>query len=89
VEQAAADGADYALVAPVFDTASKPGMKPMGLARFAEICRTATIPIFALGGVDETNARDCLDAGAKGLAGIRLFQQAPDLTLLCNRLRAI
>jgi thiamine-phosphate diphosphorylase len=89
VERAAQAGADYVLVAPVFDTASKPGMKPMGLARFSEICLRSPIPVFALGGVTSENARSCVDAGAKGLAGIRLFQQAPDLAALCGQLRAL
>jgi thiamine-phosphate pyrophosphorylase len=89
VERAAEAGADYVLVAPVFDTASKPGMKPMGLAAFGEICRRAAVPVFALGGVTESNARSCIEAGAKGLAGIRLFQQAPDLDRVCRQLRAL
>ena len=89
VELAAEAGADYVLVAPVFDTASKPGMTPMGLAAFAAICRRATIPVFALGGVNVENARSCLDAGARGLAGIRLFQQSPDITELCRKLRSL
>jgi len=89
VERAAAAGADYALVAPVFDTASKPGMKPMGLDRFREICQQSSIPVFALGGVTLANARSCVDAGASGLAGIRLFQQAVDLSDLCGRLRSL
>ena len=89
VELAAEAGADYVLVAPVFDTASKPGMTPMGLAAFAAICRRSSIPVFALGGVSAENARSCLDAGARGLAGIRLFQQSPDITELCRKLRSL
>ena len=89
VEQAAEGGADHVLIAPVFDTASKPGMNPMGLEKFAAICRRSSIPVFALGGVSAENARMCVDAGAKGLAGIRLFQQSPDLASLCQRLHAL
>jgi len=89
VIQAGAAGADHVLVAPVFDTASKPGMKPMGLDRFTEICRRSPIPVFALGGITLENARSCIEAGAKGLAGIRLFQQSPDLASLCHDLRSL
>ncbi|MBI4480175.1 MAG: thiamine phosphate synthase [Acidobacteria bacterium] len=89
VELAAEAGADYVMVAPVFDTASKPGMTPMGLAAFAAICRRSPIPVFALGGVSAENARSCLDAGATGLAGIRLFQQSSDLSSLCDQLRSL
>lgn len=89
VEQAAAGGADYALLAPVFATASKPGMTPLGLESLAAICRRSTIPIFALGGITAENARACLQAGAQGLAGIRLFQQAEDLPALCQFLHSL
>jgi thiamine-phosphate pyrophosphorylase len=89
VERAARDGADHILVAPVFDTASKPGIQPMGLERFGEICRRSPVPVFALGGISLANARWCLDAGAAGLAGIRLFQQSPDLGDLCHNLRGL
>jgi thiamine-phosphate pyrophosphorylase len=64
-------------------------MKPMGLAAFSEICRASSVPVFALGGVSEANAKSCVDAGAKGLAGIRLFQQSPDLATLCRYLRTL
>jgi len=86
VERAAEGGADHVLVAPVFDTASKPGMMPLGLETFSGICRSSRIPVFALGGVTLGNARSCIDAGATGLAGIRLFQQTPDLNAICAQL---
>jgi thiamine-phosphate pyrophosphorylase len=89
VERAAAEGANHVLVAPVFDTASKPGMQPMGLEKLAEICRRASIPVFALGGISLENARSCIDAGASGLAGIRLFQQSADLAALCRQLHSL
>jgi len=39
-----------------------------------EACQ-AKIPVFALGGVTVKNAAACLDAGAAGIAAIRLFQE--------------
>jgi thiamine-phosphate pyrophosphorylase len=89
VRAASEAGADLVMVAPVFDTASKPGMQPMGLERFAEICARSPIPVFALGGVTPENARSCIAAGAKGVAGIRVFQQAADLGALCAQLRRL
>ncbi len=89
VEQAVAGGADYVLVGPVFPTPSKPDAPTLGLAGLAEICGRASAPVFALGGVDLENAPHCIAAGARGVAGIRLFQQAADLQAVCERLRSL
>ena len=89
VERAAAEGADYALLGPVFATPSKPGAQPLGLQRLAEICGRTSIAVFALGGVDLGNAGECIAAGARGVAGIRLFQQASDLEAVFRHLRAL
>lgn len=74
VFQAEADGATFAVFAPVFEKRNAPGMQPAGLAQLREACR-AKIPILALGGVTVQNAKQCLEAGAAGIAAIRLFQE--------------
>ncbi|MBI4459419.1 MAG: thiamine phosphate synthase [Acidobacteria bacterium] len=89
VEQAGRQEASYALLGPIFDTPSKPAAKSLGLAAFAQGCRRASIPVFALGGVDLSNAPACIQAGAAGLAGIRLFQQAQNLEEVCHQLHAL
>lgn len=78
VAQAEAHGADFALFGPVFekDGESNPG----GLDQLRQACRrpygaTATMPVLALGGITRANAQRCVDAGAAGIAGIRLFQE--------------
>ena len=89
VEQAAQQEASYVLLGPIFETPSKPGAKPLGLPALAESCRRASIPVFALGGVDLGNAPACIQAGAAGVAGIRLFQQAQNLEEACGRLHSL
>jgi thiamine-phosphate pyrophosphorylase len=55
----------------VLGASSLPGV---GLDLLAAACAVAgTMPVFALGGVSAENAKDCIDAGAAGVAGIRLF----------------
>ncbi|MDQ2856181.1 MAG: thiamine phosphate synthase, partial [Acidobacteriota bacterium] len=53
--------------------------EPLGLEKLAEVTTTlAPFPVLALGGVTVDNARDCLRAGAAGIAGISLFNQVSD-----------
>jgi thiamine-phosphate pyrophosphorylase len=69
VEQAVALGADYVTLSPIFASASKPDYGPaLGLKTLAEIAKMMPIPIYALGGIDESNATACRVAGAAGVA---------------------
>ena len=74
VIRADSEAADFAVFAPVFEKDNAPGRQPTGLAALHEACR-AKIPVLALGGVTMENAASCLEAGAAGVAGIRLFQE--------------
>lgn len=72
----ASEFADMILFAPVFEKRldGEVVVPGVGLERLAEACIAAgDVPVFALGGVDAANAQACLDAGAKGVAGIRMF----------------
>jgi thiamine-phosphate pyrophosphorylase len=71
VAAAAAQGADLALFAPVFE---KPDSMPVGLEALGNVCRHK-VPVLALGGITLENAAACVEAGAAGIAAIRLFQQ--------------
>jgi|SRR5215468_1189899 len=85
VRQAAIDGADLAVFAPVFEKQSAPATKPAGLDALRAACQHK-IPVLALGGVTQENAADCLRAGAAGIAAIRLFQDH-DLKEVVRRLQ--
>ena len=74
VAAAKASGATFAVFAPVFEKKNTPGTKPTGLAQLREACKI-DIPVLALGGITLANARSCLEAGAAGIAAIRLFQE--------------
>lgn len=74
---------DFAIFGPIFE---KDGVKTRsGLALLRRACRHR-IPVLALGGVTLASARECLDAGAAGIAAIRLFQQ-DDIASVVGRLR--
>jgi thiamine-phosphate pyrophosphorylase len=84
VAKAAAAGATFAVFAPVFEKKDAPGTEPAGLAQLREACR-APIPVLALGGITVENANSCFEAGAAGIAAIRLFQEN-DLTRIVRTL---
>jgi len=81
------DGADFAVLAPIFEKAGT-SLKGIGLQVLHHACTESRLPVLALGGVNIDNARGCLDAGAAGLAGIRLFQQG-NLAETMKRLREL
>ena len=87
---AASGGADYLFFGPIFATPLKAAFgAPQGLERLAEVCRAVPIPVLAIGGITLANASACLAAGASGIAAIRLFQDARDLTSLVQSLRQL
>jgi thiamine-phosphate pyrophosphorylase len=85
--QAARDGASYLFFGPVFATPSKAAFgAPQGLARLREVCSAVNIPVLAIGGITVENAVDCCAAGAAGVAGIRLFQEAGNMAAVVAKI---
>ena len=73
-------GAAYIGAGPVWTTPSKPDADPaIGRDGLAKICRAVSIPVLAIGGVDASNAGDCIRAGAAGVAVIRAAAEAREL----------
>ena len=65
--------ADYVTFGPIFRTGSKPGAIGTGVEMLAHIAECSPMSVFALGGIASSNIRDCLEAGAAGIASISLF----------------
>lgn len=88
-EVAQRGGADFVVFGPVFATQSKEKYgPPTGLAMLEDLAtELAPFPVLALGGVDVTNARDCVRAGAGGIAGISLFEEPDGIREVVRKLR--
>jgi len=84
VRRAEAEGADFAVFGPVFEKVGTP--LHAGLDALREACR-GRVPVLAIGGVTLENARSCIEAGAAGIAAIRLFQQG-DIANVVKNLRS-
>jgi thiamine-phosphate pyrophosphorylase len=66
------EGADFAVFGPVF---ASPGKGPAtGVEALGRAVVVSPVRVFALGGITWENAPLCLEAGAAGIAAIRLFQ---------------
>jgi len=76
--------ADFVVFAPVFGKEGPP-QTPAGVDMLRTACGHR-VPVLALGGVTVENAQLCTEAGAAGVAGIRLFQNG-DITEIVAKLR--
>ncbi|MGA2814500.1 MAG: thiamine phosphate synthase [Candidatus Acidiferrum sp.] len=89
-QSAAAGGAGYIFFGPIFPTPSKAAFGPaQGLRRLAEVCRAVEVPVLAIGGITLENARECRESGAAGIAAIRLFQNAAEISAVVAGLRSL
>ncbi len=60
---------DYFFFSPIFATSSKPDQTGVGLELLRNFCVAAgKVPVYALGGITPARAKECLDAGAHGVA---------------------
>ncbi len=80
VRAAEQGGADFVVFGPVFETSSKKEYgEPVGVEALHEVASRLSIPVLALGGINLSNFREALDAGAAGVAGISMFIETQDL----------
>ena len=57
-------GASYVVAGHIFETDCKKGLEPRGLKFVEDLSSVLTIPIFAIGGIDEKNSQSVIDSGA-------------------------
>lgn len=74
-----ARGADYVGIGPVFSTASKKDAgSAIGVAEFKRLAVATGLPAVGIGGINSSNARAVIDAGAAGVAAIASVMGAQD-----------
>lgn len=57
-------GASYVVAGHIFETDCKKGLEPRGLNFIKKLSSILTIPVFAIGGIDENNSQSVIDSGA-------------------------
>jgi thiamine-phosphate pyrophosphorylase len=80
--------ADYIGVGPVYATPTKEGRPPVGVELVRHAAEHATVPWFAIGGIDRTNVEHVVAAGATRIAVVRAVGEAADPEAAARELRA-
>jgi thiamine-phosphate pyrophosphorylase len=76
--RAAAEGASYVMLSPIYETGSKPGAAARGCDWLRSACAGLSIPALALGGITAARVAEVLAAGASGVAAAAALGAAPD-----------
>ena len=70
-KEASKHGANYVAVSPIYHTKTKHDAgHPVGIELLKKVKENVTIPVIAIGGIDHSNARSVVEAGADGLCAI-------------------
>jgi len=86
---AARSGIDYLLFGPIFFTPSKEAFgAPQGLDALHELCRSVSVPVFAVGGITPDKAFACIESGAYGIAALSPFLDVDALPWTINRFQS-
>jgi thiamine-phosphate pyrophosphorylase len=90
-EQIAAAGEeapDHISVGPVWETPTKQGRAAVGLDLVRHAAGEASLPFFAIGGIDPGNVAEVLAAGARRICVVRAIRDADDPAGVAAALRA-
>jgi thiamine-phosphate pyrophosphorylase len=88
-EEAQSLGAAYVIAGHIYATDCKQGVPPRGLSLLRQICRAVTLPVFAIGGIGESNAREVLESGASGFCVMSEAMTCQDPGMLVQNLQSL
>jgi len=84
----ASEGADYLGVGSIYVTTTKPDAgPPIGVEGLVRIIQAVSIPVVAIGGINEDNVAQVIEAGAAGAAVVSAVMAARDVARAASRLR--
>lgn len=78
-KQAQKSGADYIAIGPVFKTPTKPDYKPVGLKTLKRAVQNISIPVCAIGGINQENIKTVKGYGAAAVCVVRAVCQAENI----------
>ena len=80
------EGADYVGIGPIFDTLSKKIVKPIGLDIVPKATDILRVPFFLIGGINEGNLNQIIEAGGRRIAVISAVVLSEDVKSAAARL---
>ncbi|HUS82135.1 MAG TPA: thiamine phosphate synthase [Dehalococcoidia bacterium] len=80
------DGADYVGVGAIFSTMGKEVTRPASPERLREVIAAVDLPVVAIGGINEGNIDEVIEAGADAVAVISAVCLADDVEAAARRL---
>ena len=86
---AVASGADYVGCGPAFATPHKPQKDVIGPRGVADVVASVDVPVFAIGGIEETNLDQLTKVGVRRVCVIRAVGDATDPETAARRMRAM
>jgi thiamine-phosphate pyrophosphorylase len=87
---ASVSGADFVVFGPIFETVSKCQYgEPLGLTSLNRVTQElGSFPVLALGGITVDKVAECIRAGARGIAAIRMLNDLSLLGHVVNEIRS-
>lgn len=82
-------GADYIGVGAVFSTSTKKDAENISFESLKKICQSVSIPVVAIGGINETNVMKLKGSGASGISVISAIFSKPDIYMATKNLRIL
>lgn len=83
------DGADYLGVGSIFKTSTKTDAKCISIEQLNKICKSVSIPVVAIGGINESNIEKLKGSGIQGVSIISAIFAKPDILKATKQLRKL
>lgn len=80
-------GPDYIAIGPIYATPTKPGRPPVTLDYVRWAKQNVGIPWFAIGGINQENLDEVIDAGARRICVVSAILRAADPAAACQAFR--
>ncbi|WP_296561693.1 thiamine phosphate synthase [uncultured Acetobacterium sp.] len=87
--KAEADGADYIGVGAIYATATKTDAEVVTFETITAICQAVTIPVVAIGGLNESNILSLTGTGVDGVALVSAIFSKQDIISATQALRSL